>query len=90
MNKTYVPISCELYSRYELAILRGQALRVSWCAACGVHRVEMLMPVDLRTRRHAEFMIARTLEGSRRVLRLDRIIRAELMTGRDETLGKSR
>lgn len=90
MNKTYVPISCELYSRYELAILRGQGLRVSWCAACGVHRVEMLMPVDLRTRRHAEFMIARTLEGTRRVLRLDRIIKAEPIIRQEDTLDESR
>jgi Rho-binding antiterminator len=77
MNKTYVPVACALYSRYELAILRGEALRVSWCAARGVHRVESLIPLDLRTRRHAEFMIARTLDGGRRVLRLDRIIRSE-------------
>ena len=77
MTRDYVPISCAEYSRYELAILRGQALRVSWHGARGVTRVEALRPVDLRTRRHAEFMIARNHLGQQRVLRLDRITSTE-------------
>ncbi len=79
MNKKYTPVSCETYSRYELAILRGQALRVCWKGARGTDRVETLVPLDLRTRRHAEFMIARDLYGRRRVLRLDRIQRADVL-----------
>lgn len=79
MNKTYTPISCELYSTFELTILRGQALRVSWRAARGQHRVETLIPLDLRTRRHAEFMVARGLDGGRHVLRLDRILHARVI-----------
>ncbi len=90
MNKDYVPISCELYSRYELAIMHGQALRVSWCAACGIHRVETLIPIDLRTRRHAEFMLAQTLAGTKRVLRLDRIIKSELITQPEGALNGNR
>ncbi|MEJ2059923.1 MAG: transcriptional antiterminator, Rof [Gammaproteobacteria bacterium] len=77
MSNEYIPISCADYSRYELAILRGQALRVSWRGARGVAHVETLIPLDLRTRTHAEFLIARNQEGSRRVLRLDRIRHAE-------------
>ncbi len=85
MNKKYTPVSCEIYSRYELAILRGQALRVSWKGARGTDRVETLIPLDLRTKRHAEFMIARDLHGQRRVLRLDRIQRADVLRAQDRT-----
>ncbi len=74
MNKLYVPIPCDIYSRYELAILRGQSLRVAWRGARGIDRIEHLKPVDLRTRSGGEYMIARNRLGQRRVMRLDRII----------------
>jgi Rho-binding antiterminator len=81
LSRDYIPIACELYSRYELAVLRGKALRVRWRGARGVDHVETLCPTDLRTRRHAEFMIARNQIGQRRVLRLDRIVEAIELQG---------
>ncbi|MFW5454646.1 transcriptional antiterminator, Rof [Thioalkalivibrio sulfidiphilus] len=77
MTSDYTPISCELYSEYELAIMRGRTLKVRWKDRYGMDRVETLRPTDLRTRRHAEFMIARNQLGQRRVLRLDRIVDAQ-------------
>ncbi len=77
MTSDYTPISCELYSEYELAIMRGRTLKVRWKDRYGMDRVETLRPTDLRTRRHAEFMIARNQLGQRRVLRLDRIVTKE-------------
>jgi Rho-binding antiterminator len=77
MMPEYTPIPCELYSEYELAIMRRRALRVRWKDRYGMDRVETLKPTDLRTRRHAEFMIARNHLGQQRVLRLDRIIGTE-------------
>lgn len=77
MTPDYTPISCELYSEYELAILRGRTLKVRWKDRYGMDRVETLKPTDLRTRRHAEFMIARNQLGQRRVLRLDRIVETQ-------------
>jgi Rho-binding antiterminator len=74
MTPEYIPISCELYSEYELVIIRRRTLRVRWKDRYGMDRVETLKPTDLRTRRHAEFMIARNHLGQRRVLRLDRIV----------------
>ena len=79
MNKKYTPISCEIYSNYELAIIRRCLLRVVWEGAGGIDRIETLKPSDLRTRRSAEFMIARNQLGHRRVLRLDRIKSAEII-----------
>jgi Rho-binding antiterminator len=77
MTSDYTPISCERYSEYELAIMRGRNLKVRWKDRYGMDRLETLKPTNLRTRRHAEFMIARNQLGQRRVLRLDRIIAKE-------------
>jgi Rho-binding antiterminator len=79
MSKAYIPIPCSIYSGYELAILRGEALRVAWRGARGIDRIEHLKPVDLRTRSGGEYMIARNRLGQRRVMRLDRIMNAEAL-----------
>jgi Rho-binding antiterminator len=76
MTREYTPIPCALYSEYELAIMRRRTLKVRWKDRYGMDRVETLRPTDLRTRRHAEFMIARNQLGQQRVLRLDRIVEA--------------
>ena len=73
MNKPYIPIPCDIYTCYELAILRRQSLRVVWRGARGIDHIERLRPMDLRTRAGGEYMIARNLLGQRRVMRLDRI-----------------
>ena len=75
MTNDYRPISCALYSGYELAILHREWLRVCWGRG-GQLRLETLRPIDLRTRRGQEFMIARNLNEVCLVLRLDRIRRA--------------
>lgn len=80
MSRKYEPVSCDIYSRYELAILYGQGLRVAWWAARGIARVEHLQPMNLRTRTGGEYMIARNLIGQRRIMRLDRIRRVEFLT----------
>jgi len=77
MERDYTPISCALYSEYELAIMRGRTLKVRWKDRYGMDRVEQLKPSNLRTRNHGEFMIARNQLGQRRVLRLDRIVEAQ-------------
>jgi Rho-binding antiterminator len=77
MSRQYIPIPCDIYSRYELAILHRQALRVAWRGARGIDRIEHLKPLDLRTRSGGEYMIARNLLGEWRVMRLDRIKNAK-------------
>ncbi len=77
MNRDYTPIPCAIYSRYEVAILYGLRLRIVWRGARAIDRVETLRPMDLRTRSGAEYMIARNHIGQRRVMRLDRIRRAD-------------
>lgn len=77
MHDRYEPISCAQYSRYEVAILRRRLLRVWWLGRRRQPRLETLRPLDLRTRKGAEYMIARDRYDALRVLRLDRIRRAE-------------
>lgn len=75
----YIPVKCSIYAQYELAILKGQALRIAWTGRQHQAHVETLYPVDLRTRWHSEFMIAHNQLGQQRVLRLDRIQSATVL-----------
>jgi Rho-binding antiterminator len=70
---TYSPIDCALYSQLELAILRRRALRLRWVGR-GMSHIEVVYPEDLRTRRHAEYLVLGDALGRRRFLRLDRIV----------------
>ncbi len=75
----YTPVDCALYSEYEVAILQHKRMRLSWRQADGQLHLEVLRPVDLQTRGHAEFLLAKSLDGKRLELRLDQIIKAELL-----------
>lgn len=77
MMTDYQPIDCALYSRYELAIMHRERLRVCWRDAAGITRVEALAPRDLQTRAAAEYLIAIDSDGQRLELRLDQIIEAK-------------
>jgi Rho-binding antiterminator len=73
----YIPIDCALYGRYEIAILHKQRLRVAWRDADGSRHLERLLPIDLQTRDHAEYLIATTVNGTVTEIRLDRIVRTD-------------
>ena len=77
MTKNYKPVSCALYNFYEVSILNRKVLRIVWRSARGIDRIETLTPIDLRTRKGAEYMIARNQIGQCRVIRLDRIRNAD-------------
>ena len=73
----YTPVSCELYARFELWIMHRQRLRVVWRRDDASAHLESLLPLDLRTRQHAEYLVARRRGGEHVELRLDHIRRAE-------------
>ncbi|HFD79244.1 MAG TPA: transcriptional antiterminator, Rof [Gammaproteobacteria bacterium] len=77
----YRPIDCGLHSEYELAILRAQHLRLRWRDEQDRVRQEVVLPTDLQTRHHEEFLIARDPAGGQLRIRLDRILGFE-RTGR--------
>jgi Rho-binding antiterminator len=69
----YVPIDCDLHSRYELAIMQRQRLRLSWSTdslpviACSV------IAEDIFTRAGQEFLRVRDEKDREHTIRLDRI-----------------
>jgi Rho-binding antiterminator len=75
----YTPIDCALHSEYELAILHGTRLRISWCQPDGQLHVEVLKPRDLQTRKHEEYLLAEQHAGQQLELRLDQIRKIEPM-----------
>lgn len=75
MNKDdnhYQPISCELYSEYELAIIRGQKVKLVWQEQEQT-RIANVTPLDLQTQDHQEFLIAEDHQREPLQIRLDHI-----------------
>ena len=68
----YTPVSCAFHSELELSIMQKQWLRVAWHDSQNTH-VESLLPLDIRTSQHEEFLIAEAQDGSSRCIRLDHI-----------------
>lgn len=75
----YTPIDCGSYSQYELAILRGTRMRISWREPSGQLHIETLTPRDLVTRDHGEYLIAESGTAAMLELRLDYIFRTEAL-----------
>ena len=69
-DNNYQPISCELYSEYELAIMHGQKVKLVWHEQ-GQSRIATVMPLDLVTRDHQEFLIAEDHQREPLQIRLD-------------------
>lgn len=76
-ERDYIPVSCTIYSGYELAIMHRQRLRVTWQDPQGHHHLATLFPLDLQTRDGQEFLLARSASGHSVRLRLDWIRSAD-------------
>ena len=68
----YQPVSCDLHSRLELAILRRRSLRLEWQTGDGL-RVGTGAPVDIYTRDGAEWLEVDLVTGEHLRLRLDQM-----------------
>jgi Rho-binding antiterminator len=75
----YQPISCANYDHFEIAILHGQCLRITWHDEEGLVHVEILRTRDLQTRNGAEFLLADSQTGQHIELRLDKIVQAQTL-----------
>ncbi len=73
----YRPIDCARYSELEVFILHRTPLRLRWTDAEGSPHIARLLPRDLQTRDHAEYLIAEDETGRPVEIRLDRIRRLE-------------
>ena len=79
MNDHYKPVSCEIHSEYELAIMRGQKLRIQWQTNTDERITEILKPQDIITHQEAEYLVAHDINGTDKKIRLDNIIEAHLV-----------
>lgn len=77
MSEDYIPISCASHSEYELHIMHRQRLRLSWRDETGVQHVEIVMPLNLLTRDHVEYLLIENERGEQKQIRLDKIIEAQ-------------
>lgn len=72
--KPYAPVSCDLHSRYESAVLRAEPLLLRWTdpqsSPAGDIR-EVVRPLDVRIEDQAEWLIAERQDGQQRAIRLD-------------------
>lgn len=70
----YVPIECGLHSQYELAIMHGNNIQLSWMDQQQNRHSEEVTPLDLITRDRKEYLVIRTSNGEQYQVRLDKII----------------
>jgi len=78
-NASYQPVSCDLHSQYELAIMHKNKLCLSWLEDGEVVTETNITPVDVQTKNKAEYLIAKTAEQEPLCLRLDHIIKMKIM-----------
>ncbi len=78
-SRDYQPISCAQHSAYELAIMHGQKLRLSWQDESGRNFDEVVLPVDLQTRQGREYLLIRRGDETLSI-RLDHIYHSEEAT----------
>lgn len=70
----YTPVDCGLHSEYELAIMHRQTLRLTWRDTDGEQQTKTVIPADLHTRGHEEFLMVMGNDSIEQVVRLDRIV----------------
>ncbi len=73
----YRPVSCDLHSQYELAILRRERWRIDGVSDKGEVQGLPGRPLDLITRSGEEFLRFEAESGELLEFRLDRIRRVE-------------
>lgn len=76
MMTDYRPIDCGLHSEYELAIMLHRKIRLTWRDSQEKHR-ETVLPEDIHTRDHAEYLVFRTEDGRQLEIRLDHVLLVE-------------
>ena len=73
MNKLYEPIACALHDEYEIAIMQKKDLHIKWLDENNNHHTERVFPKDILVKNREEFLIASTVDGLERCIRLDMI-----------------
>jgi len=76
MSDEYKPIRCDLHSQYELWIIRGQEIKLTWDDDMGFTRIERVKPIDVRAEIGNEYLYFEDHSSISKRIRLDYIHRA--------------
>lgn len=76
MSDEYKPISCALYSQFELWIMHGEKIRLAWHTEDSITRIERVVPKDVRAETGVEYLYFRDTHNKSARIRLDRIVEA--------------
>lgn len=79
-SDTYQPISCELHSQYELAIMHKNKLQLSWLSENQLVTETDISPLDVKTENKAEYLIAVTSDNKNLCIRLDHITEMSILS----------
>lgn len=79
-SDTYQPISCELHSQYELAIMHKNKLELSWLSEVQLVTETNISPLDIKTENKAEYLIAVTADNKNICIRLDHITEMRILS----------
>lgn len=79
-KKIYQPISCDLHSQYELAIMHKNTLQLSWSCDGELITETNILPLDVQTKNKAEYLIAVTGSNKNLCIRLDHITEMRILS----------
>jgi Rho-binding antiterminator len=74
----YKPISCASYDQYEIAIMHGSKMHLTWQANNVIYD-QVVTPLNLRTGHGEEYLILRLASGETAEIRLDHIRRTQVL-----------
>lgn len=72
----YQPVTCELHSQYEVWIMHKTLLDLIWLDFEKGKTIMQVMPVDIKTHQHEEFLQVQGPQSEPISIRLDRIVSA--------------
>jgi len=78
VDTDYQPISCANYDQYEIAIMHGSKMHLTWQTDNVIYD-QIVTPLDLRTAHGEEYLILRLVSGDSAQVRLDHIRRAQIL-----------
>ncbi len=79
METPYTPVSCELHSTLELAIIQRRDLILQWKNSQGERLKQHVHPVDIITSNRQEYLIVNEAGRQHIEIRLDQIISVEII-----------
>jgi len=82
-TEQYTPISCDLHSQYELAIMHKNKLALTYkLHDCSIVK-HTVLPLDLQTKNKAEYLLILDSKNKKICIRLDHILEMRILNNHD-------